>query len=109
MNWDEEGRLGSKRTVKFSKGTVHPIKIRERKGPSRGVIQKCEPHERNPCAPRFEERTRDETSHQDAPAEWRGTWRKYLQAMLTKLRFILLLKPGQCQRLLQNLQKNENS
>ena len=27
-----------------------PKKIRDRKGPSPGVIQKCEPHERNPCA-----------------------------------------------------------
>ena len=34
------GKLGSNHTVKFSKGTWHHIKIRERKGPSRGVIQK---------------------------------------------------------------------
>ena len=37
------------------------MKIRERKDPSLGVIQKCEPHERNWCAPRFEERTPDDT------------------------------------------------
>ena len=30
-------------------------KNREGKGPSRGVVQKCEPQERNSCAPRFEE------------------------------------------------------
>ena len=48
-------KLGSNHAVKFSKGTLHQIKIRERKGPSRGVLQKCGPHERNPCAPRFEE------------------------------------------------------
>ena len=41
------------------------MKNRERKGPSRGVIQKCEPHERNPCANKFAERTRDETLHQE--------------------------------------------
>ena len=39
----EKGKLGSKHTVKFSKGTWHQIKIRERKGPSRGTITKCEP------------------------------------------------------------------
>ena len=57
--------MGSNHTGKFSKGTLHPVKIRERMGPSRGVIQKCEPHERNPCAPRIEERTRDETLQQE--------------------------------------------
>ena len=58
-------KLGSNHTIKFSKGMSHHIKIHERKGPSRGVIQKCEPHERNPCAPRFEERTQEETLHQE--------------------------------------------
>ena len=57
--------LGSNYTVKFSKNTWHHMKNRERKGPSRGVIQKCEPHERNPCANKFAERTRDETLHQE--------------------------------------------
>ena len=61
-------KLGSNHTIKFSKGMWHHIKIRERKGPSRGVIQKCEPHERNPCAPRFEERTQEETLHQERGA-----------------------------------------
>ena len=37
----EPGMLGSKHAVKFSKGTWHQIKIRERKGPSRGIVQKC--------------------------------------------------------------------
>ena len=69
----KDGKLGPKRTVKFSKGTWHHIKIRERKGPSRGVIQKCDPHERNPCAPRFEERTQDDTLHQERCAR-REAW-----------------------------------
>ena len=30
----EQGKLGSKHAVKFSKGTWHQVKIRERKGPS---------------------------------------------------------------------------
>ena len=62
--WKVE-QLGSKHTVKISKGTWHTMKIRERKGPSLGVIQKCESHERNPCAPRFEERTQDDTLHKE--------------------------------------------
>ena len=39
----KEGQMGSNHTVKFSQSTWH---------------------ERNPCAPRFEERTQDETVHQ---------------------------------------------
>ena len=56
--------LGSNHSVKFSKGTCHQIKIPEKKGPSQGIIQKCEPHERSLCAPNFEERSHEETLHQ---------------------------------------------
>ena len=42
---------------KFSGRTCNEVQIREGKGPSRGVIQKGEPHERNPCAPKVEGRT----------------------------------------------------
>ena len=35
------------------------------KGPSGAVIQQGEPHERNLCAPKFEERTPEETSPQE--------------------------------------------
>ena len=52
---------------------VAPEKNRERKGPSRGIIQKCEPHERSPCAPRFEERSQEETLHQERRAR-RAAW-----------------------------------
>ena len=69
----EEGKLGSKRAVKFSKGTRHQIKIREREGPSRGTIQKCEPHERSLCAPKFEQRSHEETLHQERCAR-RVAW-----------------------------------
>ena len=66
------GKLGSNASVgytaKFSRGMWHQIKIRERKGPSRGIIRKCEPHERNPCVPRFEERSQEETSRQESGA-----------------------------------------
>ena len=42
-----ERKLGSNNAVKFSKGTWHQ-KNRERKEPLRGIIHKCEPHERWP-------------------------------------------------------------
>ena len=54
-------KLGSNHTVKFSKGTMRHAKIRERKGPSQGVTQKCVPQERILWAPKFQERTQDET------------------------------------------------
>ena len=53
----KEGNLGSDHAVSFSKGTWHHMNIRQRKGPSPDDIQKCELHERKPCAPRCEERT----------------------------------------------------
>ena len=61
----EPGMLGSKHTVHFSKGTCHQIKNRERKGPSRGIIQKCAPHVCSPCAPKFEDRSHEEILNQE--------------------------------------------
>ena len=61
----EQGKLGSKHTVKFSKSTWHQIKIRERKGPS--------PHERSPCAPKFGEKSHEETFHQERCAR-KAAW-----------------------------------
>ena len=52
----EPENLGSKHAVKFSQGTWHQMKTRERKGASRRIIKKCAPHERSPCAPKFGER-----------------------------------------------------
>ena len=57
----------------FSGRTLYEITNGERKGPSRGVIQKGEPHERNPCAPKFEERTPEETSRQEECAR-KAAW-----------------------------------
>ena len=48
--------------------TWYEVQIRERKGQSGGIIQKGEPHERNPCAPKLEERTLEETSRQEENA-----------------------------------------
>ena len=60
----EKGKVGSKHAVKFSKGTWHQRKIRERKGQSQRIIHKCE-HEHSPCAPEFGERSHEETLHQE--------------------------------------------
>ena len=66
--------LGSDRTVRFSKrhGTPHKKK-RERKGPSQGVIQKCEPHVHSFCASNFDDRTQEETLQQERCAR-REAW-----------------------------------
>ena len=45
----------------------------ERKGSYRGVIQKGESHERNPCASKFEERTLEGTSRQEEYAR-KAAW-----------------------------------
>ena len=44
-----------------------------KKGPSRGVIRKGEPHERNSGPPKFDERTPEETSRQEAYAR-KAAW-----------------------------------
>ena len=64
----EPGKLGSKHAIKFSKSPWHQIVTRERKGPSRGIIQKCEPQERLPCALKSGERSHEETLHQEGCA-----------------------------------------
>ena len=69
----KNGKLGSNHAVKFSKGTWHQIKIRERKGPSREIVQQFETHDRNLCAPKFEEWSQEETLHQEGCAR-RAAW-----------------------------------
>ena len=61
----KEGKLGSNHAVKFSKGALHQIKFGKERGPSREFRQKCESHERSPCAPKFAEKTKEETLHQE--------------------------------------------
>ena len=65
-NWDRNTPSNSPKapgTKKFGK----------RKGPSRGLIQKCAPHERSPCAPKFEESSHEETLHQERCAR-KAAW-----------------------------------
>ena len=53
----EFGKLGSNHAVKFSKTKMRHAKIRERKGLSHGVMQKCALQERIPWASKFEDET----------------------------------------------------
>ena len=72
----EVGKLGSNHTIKFSKGTWPHIKIGERKGPSQGIMHMCNPQERDPCAPKFQERTQEKTFHSERCARREHvTWR----------------------------------
>ena len=94
----EVGKLGSKHTVTFSRGTWHHVKISRKKGPSQGIIQKCEPQEKIPWAPKFEERTQDETLEQEQCAR-REAWDlannvSWLKKEEKRIRSTLLPKPG---------------
>ena len=72
----EPGILGSKHAVKFSRAPGTKLKIRERKGPSRGIIPKCAPQERSPCAKIRGKITGGHLcTKKDAPAKQRGIWR----------------------------------
>ena len=50
-----------------------PVKIRERKGPSQGVVQHSEPCERSTYAPKLEDRSQEETLQQERCAR-RDAW-----------------------------------
>ena len=83
------------RGVQFSKNTLRDKKILERKGPSLGVIQRTCPHERIPYAPKFEDRSQEETERQERGA--RGdAWRmaKSILKKRTKLPSSHLLRFG---------------
>ena len=73
----ETGILGSKHTVKFSKGAMRRVKNRERKGPSQGAMQKCV---------------------SGAPAKTPGNWQRMftLSKRSPRIRSILLLKLRYC-------------
>ena len=64
--WDETRRL-------ILQGHLRQIKIRESKGPSKEIVQKCAPHERSRCAPKFGERSHDETLNQERCAR-KAAW-----------------------------------
>ena len=85
--------VSARHTAKFSGRTCHEIRIRNTEG------QKGEPHERNSCAPRFEERTPEETSKQEECAIEAACdqARKYtISKMQRKLRSIHLWSRRPC-------------
>ena len=91
----EPGMLGSKHAVKFSKFTWHQIKKSGKKGSIARNFQKCAPHERSPCAPKFGERSHEETLHQERcvrKAAWDLANIFTNSRIHTELRSILLLK-----------------
>ena len=93
----KEGKIGIESRRQILQEHVRRIQIRERKGPPRGIIQKCEPHERSPGAPRLEERSQDETLQQERcgrKASWDLARIFTSSKVQTKLRFTVLLKQG---------------
>ena len=55
------------RCVKFTKAVVRHVDIRDR-NPSLGMICPGDPHQRNPHAPKFEDRSQEETEWQEQGA-----------------------------------------
>ena len=84
----ENGKLGLNQIIKFPKATMRRVKFLEKQCPSLGISQKCEPQERNPGAPKFEERTQDETLRIG-----KGCFLTQKKRSL-KMRSTLLPKPG---------------
>ena len=52
----------------FSRGTSRHVRIRDSKGPSQGVFQHCDLHERRPYAPKIDDRSQEETLKQERSA-----------------------------------------
>ena len=74
------GEMGPKRSVQFSKRALRHMSIRERNGPSRGVIQHTSSHERSPYAPKFETRSQEETLKQERCRQRNG-WKPFEENM----------------------------
>ena len=56
--------LGPIRRIRFTQSLPRQASIREKKGPSLGKIQVKNPHQRSPCATKFEDRSHEETERQ---------------------------------------------
>ena len=57
--------LNATQGVRFTKSTLRHASIREKKGASLGRIQVKIPHQRSPCATKFEDRSHEETERQE--------------------------------------------
>ena len=72
--------------VRFTKSTLRQASIWEKKGPSLGKINVKVPHQRSPCAMKFEDRSHEETERQQRCARSKA-WnlaKKILQAQKKK-------------------------
>ena len=69
------------RRVKFAKAVARHAKIRDQK-PSLGLICQGEPHQRSPNAPKFEDRSQEET-------KWQERWAREAAWKLVKSVFKL--------------------
>ena len=76
--------LGPIRRVQCSKTTLRHANIRESKGPPLGVIQIKNPHQRSPYAPKFDDRSQEETERQERCA--RGDAWRMAKSVLTAQR-----------------------
>ena len=68
------GNASAGHTIRFSGRTRYEIRIRDTKGPSQGIIQNGDTHERNRWALKFEERTPKETLRQEDCAGKAAWW-----------------------------------
>ena len=62
------------RRVKFTKAVVRHAHIRDQ-NPSLGMICPGDPHQRNPNAPKFEDRSQEETEWQERCARGEAAWK----------------------------------
>ena len=93
--------------VKFTKAIARHTKIRDQ-NPSLGYICQGEPRERSPTAPKFEDRSQEETKWQEqVPAKQRGSWSKMCLKKKEHERATFFRKIGACLHQLLNL-RNEN-
>ena len=101
--------LKSIRCVQFTKAVVRHANLRDQ-NPSVGMICRSDPHQRNPNAPKFEDRSQEETEWQEQGSR-EPAW-KLAKSVLklkreTKQHSSHLRKIGACLHQLFNL-RNEN-
>ena len=75
------------RCVRFTEAVVRHANIRDQ-NPSLRMICPSDPHQRNPKAPKFEDRSQEETARQERCAR-EAAWKKYPKLKLSNLLFCL--------------------
>ena len=95
------------RCVKFTKAVVRHADIRDQ-NPSLGMICPGEPHQRNPNAPKFEDRSQEETEWQERCAR-EAAWRLAKSILKLKENTAAFFSPSEnwCQPAPSNLEPEE--